>query len=64
MKNKITKLKNIIEDLDLITMDCFDNSYPSYINNSLSTSLSIIKDTVDELKKYESKKENICTDIN
>tara|TARA_Y100000034_G_scaffold101135_1_gene125181 strand:+ start:329 stop:511 length:183 start_codon:yes stop_codon:yes gene_type:complete len=57
MKNKITKLKNIIEDLDLITMDCFDNSYPSYINNSLSTSLSIIKDTADELKKYESKKE-------
>ena len=36
-------------------MDCFDNSYPGYINNSLSTSLSIIKDTVDELKKYESK---------
>jgi hypothetical protein len=64
MKNKITKLKNIIEDLDLITMDCFDNSYPSYINNSLSTSLSIIKDTADELKKYESKKKNICTDIN
>ena len=29
MKNKITKLKNIIEDLDLITMDCFDNSYPN-----------------------------------
>jgi len=55
MKNKITKLKNIIEDLDLITMDCFHNNYPSYINNSLSTSLSIIKDTVDELKKYESK---------
>ena len=55
MKKKVTKLKNIIEDLDLITMDCFDNSYPGYINNSLSTSLSIIKDTVDELKKYESK---------
>jgi|3_EtaG_2_1085321.scaffolds.fasta_scaffold30438_3 hypothetical protein len=64
MKNKITKLKNIIEDLDLITMDCFHNNYPSYINNSLSTSLSIIHDTVQYLKEYESKKKNICTDIN
>ena len=56
MKHKITKLKIIISDLDDITIDCFDNNYPSYINNSLTTSLFIIKDTVKELKKYESKK--------
>ena len=55
MKQKITKLKIIISDLDDIAMDCFDNNYPSYISNSLTTSLSIIKDTVKELKKYESK---------
>ena len=56
MKQKITKLKIIISDLDNIAMDCFDNNYPSYISNNLTTSLSIIKDTVKELKKYESKK--------
>ena len=55
-KSKIIKLKKMVTDLDNIATDCFHNNYPSYISNSLSTSLSIINDTVQELKKYESKK--------
>ena len=55
-KSKIIKLKKMVTDLDNIATDCFHNNYPSYISNSLSTSLSIINDTVQELKKYENKK--------
>ena len=56
IKKKITKLKKMVTDLDDITVDCLHDNYPSYINNSLSTSLSIIHNTVQYLKEYESKK--------
>ena len=56
LKKKITKLKKMVTDLDNIAIDCFHNNYPSYISNSLSTSLSIIHNTVKYLKEYESKK--------
>ena len=55
MKNKITKLKKMVTDLDDISVDYFHNNYPSYITDSLSTSLSIIHNTVKYLKEYESK---------
>ena len=55
MKNKITKLKKMVTDLDDISVDYLHNNYPSYINDSLSTSLSIIHNTVKYLKEYESK---------
>ena len=55
MKNKITKLKKMVTDLDDISVDYFHNNYPSYITDSLYTSLSIIHNTVKYLKEYESK---------
>jgi len=61
MKNKITKLKKMVTDLDDISVDYFYNNYPSYITDSLSTSLSIIHNTVKYLKEYESKNK---TEIN
>ena len=53
--NKINRLKEIRIELDKITEDCFQDHYPSYISNGLSTALSIVNDNLKELRKYESK---------
>ena len=37
MKGKINRLKEIRIELDKITEDCFQDHYPSYISNGLST---------------------------
>ena len=55
MKGKINRLKKIRIELDKLTEDCFQDSYPSYISNGLSTALTIVNDNLKELKKYESK---------
>ncbi len=55
MKGKINRLKEIRIELDKITEDCFQDHYPSYISNGLSTALSIVNDNLKELRKYESK---------
>ena len=57
MKSKINRLKEILIKLDKITDDCFQDHYPSYISNGLSTALSIVNDNLKELRKYESKKD-------
>mgnify|MGYP003144605663 FL=1 len=55
MNGKINRLKEIRIELDKLTEDCFQDSYPSYISNGLSTALTIVNDNLKELKKYESK---------
>ena len=55
MNGKINRLKEIRIELDKITEDCFQDHYPSYISNGLSTALSIVNDNLKELRKYESK---------
>jgi len=55
MKGKINRLKEIRIELDKITEDCFQDHYPSYISNGLSTALNIVNDNLKELRKYESK---------
>ena len=55
MKGKINRLKEILIKLDKITDDCFQDQYPSYISNGLSTATSIVNDNLKELKNYESK---------
>ena len=57
MKSKINRLKEILIKLDKITDDCFQDHYPSYISNGLSTAFSIVNDNLKELRKYESKKD-------
>ena len=55
MNGKINRLKEIRIELDKLTEDCFQDSYPSYISNGLSTALTIVNDNLKELRKYESK---------
>jgi hypothetical protein len=56
---KTKKIEKIIKDIEIITIQSFNEKYPSWISNSLTTAEFILKKTLNEIQELEILKERI-----
>ena len=56
---KIQKIEKIIKDIEVLTIQSFNEKYPSWISNSLTTVELTLKKTLKEIQELEILKNRI-----